>query len=496
LPETYSLVAEVCVSDFLLIFAIIAVVLTVTALTSGLVERSPLSFPLMFLGFGFLIGPQGLGIIELKPHDTTLEVVASLTLALVLFLDAVKLQVDELGKRWLIPFMVLGPGTGLIIALGAMPIALLVGFGWLMAFVGGAILASTDPVVLREILRDGRIPRSVRQILQIEAGMNDIVVLPVILILIAVAQEEVGSIGGWAPFLSRLLLVGPLIGFAIGGVGAWLMARISNHMNIRLEYQALYGIGLVLASYTASTFAGGDGFLGAFTAGLAVTLLNQSLCECFLEYGEVTAEMAMMLAFVLFGIVLSGILDLVPVWETLAFAALVIFVIRPSVLSLVLTRARISGEARAFIGWFGPRGLNSLLLALLVVQANIPGAELLLATVGVVVIVSLIVHGASATPASAWYGRKVESRTLAEERENTAADLLVGSEEEIPRISPRDLNELLSGPNPPLVLDVRSRSAYERDGMQIPGSVRVLPDRVIEWARGQPLNSFIVAYCT
>jgi NhaP-type Na+/H+ or K+/H+ antiporter len=284
LPETYSPAAEVCVSDFLLIFAIIAVVLTVTALTSGLVERSPLSFPLMFLGFGFLIGPQGLGIIELKPHDATLEVVASLTLALVLFLDAVKLQVDELGKRWLIPFMVLGPGTGLIIALGAMPIALLVGFGWLMAFVGGAILASTDPVVLREVLRDGRIPRSVRQILQIEAGMNDIVVLPVILILIAVAQAEVGSIGSWAPFLSRLLLVGPVIGFAIGGGGAWLMARISNHMNIRLEYQALYGIGLVLASYSASTFAGGDGFLGAFTAGLAVTLLNQSLCECFLEY--------------------------------------------------------------------------------------------------------------------------------------------------------------------------------------------------------------------
>jgi sodium/hydrogen antiporter len=325
LPETSSLVAEVCVSDFLLISAIVAVVLTVTALTSALVERSPLSFPLMFLGFGFLIGPQGLGIIELKPHDATLEVVASLTLALVLFLDAVKLQVDELGKRWLIPFMVLGPGTVLIVALGAMPIALLIGFGWLMAFIGGAILASTDPVVLREILRDGRIPRSVRQILQIEAGMNDIVVLPVILILIAVAQAEVGSIGGWAPFLSRLLLVSPLIGFAIGG--AWLMARISNHMNIRLEYQALYGIGLVLASYTASTFAGGDGFLGAFTAGLAVTLLNQSLCECFLEYGEVTAEMAMMLAFVLFGVVLSDILDLVPVWQVLAFAALVIFVI-------------------------------------------------------------------------------------------------------------------------------------------------------------------------
>jgi NhaP-type Na+/H+ or K+/H+ antiporter len=433
----------------------------------------------------------------LGTHDPTLEVIATLTLALVLFLDAVRLQVDELGKRWLIPFMVLVPGTGLIIALGTIPMALLVGFGWLMAFIGGAILASTDPVVLREVLRDGRIPRSVRQILKIEAGMNDLVVLPVILVLVAIAQAEVSSIGNWASFLSRLLLIGPAIGFATGGAGAWLMARISEHTTVRLEHQALYGIGLVLASYTAATFAGGDGFLGAFAAGLAVVLLNQSLCQCFLDYGEVTAEMAMMLAFVLFGIVLSGILYQVSVWETLALAGFIIFVLRPSVLNLVLARARISWEARAFIGWFGPRGLNSLLLALLVVQANIPGAELLLATVGVVVIVSVVVHGASATPASAWYGRRLESRTLEEERENTIAGLLVGDEaEKVPRISPGELNELLSGPNPPLALDVRSRSTYQRDRVQVPGSVRVLPDRIIEWAAGQPSDRDIVAYCT
>jgi NhaP-type Na+/H+ or K+/H+ antiporter len=484
------------VPDVSLIFAVVALVLTVSALVSGLVERSPLSFPLIFLGFGFLIGPRGLGIIGFEPHNATLEVIATLTLALVLFLDAVNLQVDELGKRWFIPFLVLGPGTGLIIALGAILMAFLIGFGWLMALIGGAVLASTDPVVLREVLRDTRIPRSVRQILKIEAGMNDIVVLPVILILIAVAQAEVGSVGSWATFLSKLLLVGPGIGFAIGGAGAWLMAKISQHTNVRLEHQALYGIGLVLASYTASTFAGGDGFLGAFAAGLAVVLLNQSLCQCFLEYGEVTSEMAMMLAFVLFGVALSGILHLAPVWQTLALAGLVIFAVRPSVLSLVLARAHISWEARAFISWFGPRGLNSLLLVLLVVQANIPGAELLLAAVGVVVMASVIVHGAAATPASAWYGRRLEIRTLAEERENTAAGLLLGSEEGVSRISPRELNELLSRPNPPLVLDVRSRSTHQRDGAQIPGSVRVLPDRITEWATGQPSDRDIVAYCT
>jgi NhaP-type Na+/H+ or K+/H+ antiporter len=119
--------------------------------------------------------------------------VATLTLALVLFLDASKLQVDELGRRWVVPALILGPGTGLIILAGALPLVYLLDFGWLLAFIGGAVLASTDPVVVR----DERIPRSVRQILRIEAGMNDIVVLPVILVLIAVATHQSSGPTGW-----------------------------------------------------------------------------------------------------------------------------------------------------------------------------------------------------------------------------------------------------------------------------------------------------------
>ena len=129
-----------------------------------------------------------------------------------------------------------------------------------------------------------------------------------------------------------------------------------------------------------------------------MVVLNQSLCECFLDFGEIASEMAMLLAFVLFGAVLSGILGSVALGPAFILAALVIFLIRPPVLGLVLSRAKVSWEARAFVAWFGPRGLNSLLLALLVVQAGIPGSELLLATIGVVVLASVTIHGASATP--------------------------------------------------------------------------------------------------
>lgn len=481
--------------DILLIFGIIAVVLSVTALLSGVVERSPLSFPLIFLGLGFVLSERGFGVIEIGPHDPLLQIVATLTLSLVLFLDAVKLSFAEVGRRWMVPALVLGPGTVLIITLGAVPLALLLGFGWLLAFTGGAILASTDPVVLREIIRDRRIPRSVRQTLKIEAGTNDIVILPVVLVLIAVAQEEMSSAVGWVGLLARLLLIGPGIGMAIGGLGSWLMTQADKRMGIRREHQALYGIGLVLAAYTAATAAGGDGFLAAFAAGMAVVLLGQRLCDCFLEYGETTSEVAMLLAFVLFGAMLAGIIGTVSIPLALALAAIVILGVRPAVLGIVLARTKMSWEAHALVSWFGPRGLNSLLLALLVVEAGVAGSELLMAAVGVVVLVSVTVHGGTATPFSAWYGRMASRHTLEEEREATAAGLFARHHEHKALVTPQELHTLVAGPNPPVVLDVRSRSSYDGDGAQIPGSVRVLPEEAVEWAADQPNDRLVVAYC-
>ena len=200
-------------------------------------------------------------------------------------------------------------------------------------------------------------------------------------------------------------------------------------------------------------------------------VLNQSLCECFLDFGEIVSEMAMLLAFVLFGAVLSGILGSVALGPAFILAALVIFLIRPPVLGLVLSRAKVSWEARAFVAWFGPRGLNSLLLA------------------------SVTIHGASATPVSAWYGRKASDEILEEEREATVAGLFGPPAGEVPRISVDELAELMSGPNPPVILDVRARASYDHDGSQIPGSIRVLPDQVLEWAADGPENRMVVAYC-
>lgn len=490
--------------DLLTAFALVAVVLTVSALASGLVERAPLSFPILFLGLGFLLGEGGFGVLDLHPESAALESVATLTLALVLFLDAVRLRESETSGAGVVPMLSLGPGTVIIIAVVALWAHLLLGTSLVESLLLGAVLASTDPVVLRDVIRNERIPRSVRSALSIEAGTNDVVVLPILLVLIAVSNNEAGGAAGWLLFAGRVFVLGPAVGFIVGAGGAWLMSRADSKFGISREYQALYGIGLVLLAFTGARFLGGDGFLASYSAGLAVALLNFDLCDCFLDYGETTTEMTMLLAFVFFGAVIPTLLPQVPLAAALLLALIVIFVARPLAIGIVLRRAAVSNAARAFIGWFGPRGLSSLLLALLVLQSGVANAEFLLAITGVVVIVSVFAHGASATPLSALYGRAVERSTHAEERESTAAGLFGGAAGETPRITPDELAEQLQSKDPPIVLDVRTRSQYERDRERIPGGLRVPPDEVEDWAArwlaehpdGEPKERPIATYCT
>jgi sodium/hydrogen antiporter len=477
---------------------LIAGVLVVSALAAGLVERAPLSFPMLFLGLGFLIGDRGLQLISIGLDTSVLQVVAVVALALVLFLDAINLELTELRRDWLVPVLVLGPATLLVIGLLAGLGTLLLDLPVVLALLLGTILASTDPVVLRDVLRDRRIPRSVRRTLSVEAGTNDVVVLPILLVLIAIAHADLGGVTDWLVFVGQLFVLAPAAGFAVGAAGSWVMGRVDQRFQIRREYQSLYGIGLVLGAFVAGEAVGGDGFLAAFAAGLAVTVVNQTLCDCFLDFGQVIAEMTMLLAFVLFGAVLSTLVGSVPLPATLALAVLAIFVVRPVAVLLVLWlgRAGLSRYARQFIAWFGPRGLNSLLFALLVVEQGVAGGEGLFAVIGVVVLVSVVAHGITTTPFSIWYARKASQETLAEERAGTAAELFTQTPDDVPRIIPDELTERLGGPNPPLILDVRSRSEYERDGVRIPGSIRVLPDQVAEWAADRLRDQPYVLYCT
>ena len=198
----------------------------------------------------------------------------------------------------------------------------------------------------------------------------------------------------------------------------------------------------------------------------------------------------MLLAFILFGALLSSLLaaGVVPVAPALLLAAFALLLARPLAMGLVLLGAGMSRHAKLFIAWFGPRGLSSLLLALLVVIGDVPDAERLLAIVGVVVIASVLLHGVTATPLGAWYGRRLRKGTLPEEQDGVPGDLfhlpmhlLEHAPAAAPRMSVERLAALLESPDKPLVLDVRSRASYEPEDGQIPSSIRVLPDEVPDW---------------
>jgi sodium/hydrogen antiporter len=472
--------------------ALLAIVLLVSALASGVVSRAPVSFPMLFLGLGFLLGGRGLDLIAIRPDDPVLEVVAIVTLSL----DAVQFRADELRAGWQVPVLTTGPGTLLMIGLIALAAMLVLGEPLTRALLIGAALSSIDPVVVRDVARDTRIPGSVRRALRIEAGTDDMIVLPTILILITIIAGSAEGLGGWALFGVRLFVLGPLAGLVVGGVGSWLIGWVDRRFPIPREYQALYGLGLVFAAFVLGEGVGGSGFVSAFLAGFAVVLFNNELCDCFVEYGETTGEMAMLLAYILLGAALSTTIGLAPLSAGFLFALLVLGVARPLAMTAALHRARLSRAGRLFIALFGPLGLSSLLLVLVMLHAGVPGADRLFAIVGVVVVVSVVVHGIAATPVGAWYGRRMPGTTLDEERESSAAGLFAGPAGDVPRVTVAQLAERLAGSDPPLVLDVRTRSQYGSDSGRIPGSVRVPPDQVAEWAAERDRTRQVVAYCT
>lgn len=484
--------------ELLVPLGVVGGVLLLASLTAGLVERGPISFPIVFLGAGILVGPGLLDQVTLDLHAPVLEGVAFVTLALVLFLDAVHLDLPDQRRDWIVPALTLGPGTLTIIALVALASSLLVGLDPALAVVAGAALASTDPVVLRDVTRDVRLPGSVRRALSIEAGTNDLIVLPIVLVAAAAATASGRGVGGWAGFLLQLFVVGPALGAAIGAGGAWLVARVDARTPIRQEYQAMFGLGLVLAAFAAGETLGADGFLASFAAGAAVTLTNNRLCDCFLEFGEVIAEMLMLISFVLFGIVLSGVLAGAVTPATVLLAVVVLLVARPVVLGglLSIRHAGLSRAARGFIAWFGPRGLNSLLLALIAVGAGVPNGEALFTTVGVVVTISVVLHGASATPLANAYAGVLAGRVTDEEREPSATGVFrSGDLADQPRIDVPTLAAWRAEGRPVRVADVRARSAFQA-GRVLPGAEHVPPDAVDEWARGLEDGEVVVTYCT
>jgi NhaP-type Na+/H+ or K+/H+ antiporter len=503
--------------------ALIGIVILVSSLLSGIVERTGVPQVAIFLILGAALGPYGLGVFDLALESTALRTLATLALVLVLFSDAISLDLGEIRRNVRLALLVLGPGSLIPAALIAGSAWYLLGLHWAAAAIVGASLASTDPVLLRGLLRRRDVPTTARLALRLESGMNDVVLLPIVVVSMMFLHGATGGAAEEHRSAARvalgLLVLGPGAGVVAGLVGITLLDRVRKSVGVRRDYESLYALGVAFTAFAAAEAAGGSGFLAAFAAGITVAALDVELCDCFLDYGEATAEMFLLLTFVAFGgsLIWRG-LDIINA-RTIAFALLALGV-RTIVLFPVLTRAGVDGASRRFIAWFGPRGLSTLLLVLLPVFDGVAGAEQLFILCCLVVLLSVLLHGGAIAALVRW------------RRDNPTATHAIVPEAAVstPRITgnlaPLDHNAALPGQTPAptadgeqpaaleritldelrdlrtageqvVLLDVRTQRTFDSDPFIASGAVRMPPDDAVRLATAHriPWKATLVAYC-
>ena len=471
---------------FVLTLGLVGVVIIIAALLSGLIDRSDLPQIGVFLALGAMLGPAGLGLLDITLESPILRIVATLSLVLVLFTDAVGLSIVEVRRHGALAFRVLGPGTLLSAGLIALAGWLMLGLPLAGAAILGAALASTDPVMLRGLLRRPGLPESVRLALRLESGLNDAVLLPVVLLAMPfLGHGGFPSQTEWARLGLDLVLLGPGAGIAVGLLAIAALEMIRRKTGVRRDYESLYSLGVAFAAFAAAEAVHGSGFLAAFAAGITIAALDVELCDCFLEYGETTAEMTLLFTFVLFGssLIWSGFTVLS--WPVFFFAVIVVS-IRPIAFFVSLAGTRLDFRSRLLIAWFGPRGLSSLLLILLPVFAAVPGTELLFFICCLIVLLSVALHGGSlmlvrrdgatvaapemAVTAAASVPTESSSSSISRKNENQQAELIT-----IP-----EMREIQQSGAPNLVLDVRSDRNFADSNLRAVGALRIPSDRAVE----------------
>lgn len=495
-----SSVGHLSESTLALALGAVGLVIIFSALVSGIVDRGPISEVLVFIALGVAIGPWGLDIIDFGIDAPAVLAAGTISLVLVFFTDAIKINVYELRKNWFLPALALGPGALLTILLTTLVAHWLFGLPWMVSLLIGAVLSSTDAVLLRDVLNDKRVPKSIRNTLSVEAGTNDVIILPLVLIATAIATGEQRTTRDWIVFGFDLYLLGPLLGILVAVVAIKLLDQVRKRQLVRRDYESLYSIGVAFVAFSAAQSVGGSGFLAAFAAGLTISFMDTELCDCFIEYGETTAEMAMLLTFVFLGGALLISAREAFDAKTLVFALFVIFIARPVAFFISLAHAHISRHGKFALAWFGPRGLNSLLLVILAIVAGLPEPRAVFGIVSVVVLASVVLHGSSATPLLNRYDRMQKTRALPEETAVNSAALLNAERKppqlsDVPRMTVEELRTLMLTDVPRTVFDVRRRNTETDPARTIPGAIRTTVDDLGDWVGKIPKGPPIVLYC-
>jgi NhaP-type Na+/H+ or K+/H+ antiporter len=382
-------------------------------LISGKVRNFPIIPAMVFVAVGLLLGPDVLDLVEIRVDERGFQALAELTLTLMLFLQASRIDFRTTFRNAPLAKRLVTVGLPLSIALGT--VAALLIFSELPfweAAILAIIVAPTEAALIKPVIEDQRVPESIRQALKIESGLGDGVCLGLLLIAMALASETVeGNVVEWISFVGKSLGMSVAVGLAIGLLGGWLLASGKKSGRVTETWSQLYMIALAALTFVVVEHIDGSGFVGAFGAGLGFALLVPRVEE---ESGTAEAfeELLELVVFALFGAA-----AVVPAFEhldvsTLVYAILALWVIRTLGVALATVRMGLSRATKLYIGWFGPRGIASMILGFIVLEEGVlEHPDLIIQVVVVTITLSIFLHGLTARWGVNRYAKTTESTT-------------------------------------------------------------------------------------
>jgi NhaP-type Na+/H+ or K+/H+ antiporter len=380
---------------------------------SARLQRLDISAPMVFVALGLLCA-NPLGLVDVSSRSEALHSLAEVTLALLLFSDAARVNLRVLAGDAAVPARLLFLGLPLSIGLGAIAAGLLFPGEnvWVLAAIAAAV-APTDAALGAQVVEDPQVPRRIRRILNVESGLNDGIATPFVSFFLAAAVSEL-TVNPAKSALGALgdLGLGALVGIAVGAGGGMLMKLATTRGWANPAYRSLTVVALALLAFAGAEELGANGFIAAFVGGLAFgTAVVPSERDTVLQFDAGMGSLLSLIVWFMFGAFLVQALDVVT-WRSFVFAALALTVVRMVPVALVLMRSRLDRSTVAFIGWFGPRGLASVVFGLVVSDALTgEDARLALSVISLTVLTSVVAHGLSARPFARAYGAHVAHLT-------------------------------------------------------------------------------------
>lgn len=390
---------------------VLAAVVFAFGLVSRRLEGTVLTAALLFVATGVVLGPAGLGLVEFELEGHTVLLLGEITLAIVLFTDAARIKLSSLRQNEGLPLRLLGIGMPLTIALGtAAAVLLLTDLTVWEAAIVGTVLAPTDAALGQAVVSNPRVPVRVRQALNVEAGLNDGLSVPflALFLTLAVAEEELQPASYWIRFALEQIGLGVLVGIGVGLVGGWLVRWASKRGWMTTSFQRLALLTLALIAWALADLSGGNGFIAAYVGGLAVGPTVERLGEHLIRFTEAEGQLLNFSVFFIFGVLVIGLIGPLS-WEVALYALLSLTLIRMLPVALSLIGTHLRSISVLFVGWFGPRGLASIVLGLIVVAEAplLAGRHEIGQVVALTVLLSVLLHGVTAAPLSAMYARRV-----------------------------------------------------------------------------------------